>query len=284
MLELIGCPMHLGVSDDGLKDAVSALNARFPELAIREIPEVILPEEGLPNLKNLNSVAVTCEKIAEEEYRVLSEGNTPLFIGGDHAAAIGSISGAAAACREMGLLWVDAHSDINTDVTTLTGNIHGMPVAALMGFGNEKLCSVFSEKFSSPETPKVLPQHTVLYGVRDMDPLEISIIERLNVRVYTWEEIAARGQAECLQEAAAYLSECRALHLSFDLDSMDPSHIRGVTVPVKGGFSEADVFFLFDWLRGHCLLCSIDIVEYNPRYDTDGVTGGFVSRLIQRIR
>lgn len=284
MFELIGCPMHLGVSDEGLSGAVSALNARYPELAIREIPEVFLPEENLPKLKNLNSVAATCREIAKEEYRVIREGKLPLFIGGDHAAAIGSVSGSAAVNRGMGLLWIDAHADINTDVTTITGNIHGMPVSALMGFGSETLCGVFSEMLPSPELPKILPQHIVLYGVRDMDPLELSIIERLNIRTYRWEEIVRRGQSVCLSEAMAYLRGCPKLHVSFDLDSMDPAHIRGVTVPVAGGFTEEEVFFQFAWLQGHCNLASVDIVEYNPAYDADGATGDFVRRLIRRIQ
>lgn len=283
MFELIGCPLHLGVSNEGLKDGIQALNRRFPELSIRLIPEIILPEDNLPNLKNLNSVAASCREIARETDRVIQSGNIPLFIGGDHSSAMGSVSGSAVNHRGMGLLWIDAHSDINTDVSTLTGNIHGMPVSALMGFGNETLCGIYSERLPSPELPKILPQHVVLYGVRDMDPLEVEIVERLGVRTYSYEEIQRRGQEECLREVAEYLSECPCIHVSFDLDGMDPQEIKGVSVPVPGGFHEEDVFFQFAWLQSHCRIGAVDIVEYNPALDSDGMTGDFVDRLIHRI-
>ena len=283
MFELIGCPMHYGVSDDGLKQAIAALNERFPDLGIREIPEVDCAEDGLPNLKNLNSVIATCEAIAAEEDRVIRAGKTPLFIGGDHAAAMGSIAGAAANCEKLGLLWIDAHADINTDITSITGNIHGMPVSAVMGFGNERLCSIFGDHFDSLELAKVKPQHAVLFGVRDLDPLEVEIVDRLGVRSYSYTEVMERGIEVCLREAMKYLCGTSRLHVSFDLDSMDPDIIKGVTVPVKSGFHEDDVLRMFGWLQGHCNLSSVDIVEYNPVYDTDGRTGEFVNTLIEKI-
>ena len=139
MYELIGCSTHYGVSNkgEGLTQCVQSLNRRLPDHPIREIPERTLPEQGLANLKYLNSVTATCEDIAAEIDAIKRSGNTPLFIGGDHSSAIGSVSGDAATESRLGLLWIDAHSDINTDASTITGNIHGMPVSALMGFGHE---------------------------------------------------------------------------------------------------------------------------------------------------
>lgn len=277
MFEKIGCSMHYGVSHNGLKGAVSALNRRFPELSIHEIPEVDCPEEGLANLKNLNSVAASCERIASEESRVLQEGKTPLFFGGDHAAAIGTVAGSAAGTQRLGLLWIDAHTDINTDVTTITGNIHGMSVSALLGYGHPKLCHVFGED------AKLRAEDVVFFGIRDMDPLEEDIIEKLNIRCYTFTEIRTRGLALCLQEALRSFGAISGLHISFDLDSMDPAVIRGVTVPVKDGFTEEEVLSMFGYLQGHGNIRSIDIVEYNPALDSDGKTAEFVRQLTNKI-
>lgn len=279
MYELIGCPSHYGVpgKGDGLTEGIRALNERLSDCPIREIPERTLPEENLPNLKYLNSVAATNCDIAAAVNEIKCRKNTPLFIGGDHATAIGSVSGDASAENRLGLIWIDAHSDINTDASTITGNIHGMPVSALMGFGNEKLCTVFGDE------PKVLPKHVVLFGLRDVDPLEADIIERLDIKCYYFSEIMRRGIDICLNEAREYLSGIDRLHISFDLDSMDPAYIKGVSVPVPDGFLEQDVFGIFQNLLTSFDISAIDIVEYNPTKDSDGETGAFTERLIRRI-
>lgn len=280
MIELIGCPMHFGVSDKGLMQAISELNRQFAAMNIREIAEVLVDEGGAQakaNLKNLHSVAATCAQIAQVESDCIAQGNTPLFFGGDHAAAIGTVAGAAAHTDRLGLLWIDAHSDINTDATTVSGNIHGMPVSALMGEGNAKLCSIFGDQ------PKLAPQDAVLFGLRDVDPPEWEIIRRLGVKCYPFEEIARRGQDECLAEALDYLKPVSRLHISFDLDSMDPKRIPGVTVPVEGGFTERAVLTLFEQLLPMEKLSSIDIVEYNPAYDIENRTARFVNELTEFI-
>lgn len=285
MYKLIGCPMHFGVSDKGLKKSIDALNKRYADLKIKKIKEVnakeVLTEDenmdSLDNLKNLSSVVLTCQSIAQEVDEIVSNGEIPLFIGGDHSASIGSVSGAAQSQTKLGLLWIDSHSDINTDASTITGNIHGMPVSALMGFGNEKLVTIGSSE------PKVLPQHIVLFGVRDMDPLERDIIERLGIKCYTYEFIEKTGLKKCLKEVKKYLSDINKLHISFDLDSMNPDIIKGVTVPVKDGFVEEDVYTIIDYTLDSFDLSSIDIVEYNPKYDEDLYTAEFTYGLIKRI-
>lgn len=277
MFEIIGCSMHQGVSNDGLKMCVDTLNETYCELNIKKIEEEICEEENLPNLKNLNGIVKTCEKIAAETDRIIKSGKTPLFIGGDHSASMGTVAGAHANAAHLGLLWIDSHSDINTDVSTLSGNIHGMPVSAIMGFGNEKLSAIYSEQ------PKVLPQHIVLFGVRDMDPLEKEIIERLSIKVFTYDEVMEIGVKKALSQAKKYLSEIDKLHVSFDLDSMNPELIKGVTVPVASGFVSEDVFIMFDYLLKHFKLSSVDIVEFNPLYDIDGYTAEFTNMLIQKI-
>lgn len=277
MFEIIGCPMHQGVSDEGLKKCIDTLNETFCQLNIRKIDEEVCEEEKLPNLKNLNGVVKTCEKIACEVDKIIKSGNTPLFIGGDHSSAMGTVAGAHANANHLGLLWIDAHSDINTDVSTISGNIHGMPVSANMGYGNEKLSSIYSEQ------PKVLPQHVVLFGVRDMDPLEKEIIETLDIKTFTYDEVMSMGVNEAMGQAKKYLNGIDKLHVSFDLDSMNPELIRGVTVPVASGFNSDDVYTMFDYILENFNLSSIDLVEFNPVYDTDGYTAEFTNSLIQKI-
>lgn len=269
--------MHLGVSEKGLKESIDALNNRYSDLNIKKINEVIVEEENLDNLKNLNSVVATCTNLAKETDDIIRSGKTPICIGGDHSLAMGTVSGSAKTNKKLGLLWVDSHSDINTDVTTITGNIHGMPVSALMGFGNEKLASIYGTD------PKVLPQHVVLFGVRDMDPLECDIVEKLNIRCYTYDEITSRGLDVCLNEVKQYLSDINKLHVSFDLDSMNPEIIKGVTVPVKSGFVENDIDRIMDYCIDNFQLASIDIVEYNPKFDEDLYTAEYTYSVIKRI-
>ncbi len=277
MYELIGCSMHLGVSDKGLQRSIDALSGRYPDLNIEKIDEIILPEENLENLKNLNSVVATCTSIARKTDSIVKRGNIPVFIGGDHASAIGTISGVANNIKDLGVIWVDSHSDINTDKSTISGNIHGMPVSAIMGYGQEKLVRILDAR------KRILPQNVVLFGVRDMDPLEKEIVKSLNIKIYTYDEIVKRGLNICLKEAKEYLSNITKLHISFDLDSMNPDLIKGVTVPVEGGFDENDVYQIFDYLLAEFSVSSMDIVEYNPVYDTDLYTAEFVHSLIQRI-
>lgn len=277
MFELIGCPMHLGVSALGLKKSIDCLNECYSDLKIKKIDEIIVPEQNLPNLKNLNSVVETCKKIAAVSLSIIGRGNIPLFIGGDHAAAIGTVSGAAIAQNNLGLLWVDSHSDINTHETTASGNIHGMPVSALMGYGCQSLTSIGSVE------QKIAPQNIVMLGVRDIDPPEQEIIDKFNIKCITYDEVLKRGLSECLKEAHTYLSGIKKLHLSFDLDSMNPEVIKGVSVPVADGFTKSDVHNIIDFTLKNFDMSSIDIVEFNPEFDSDGVTAEFTNELIHRI-
>lgn len=279
MYELIGCPMHLGVSNKGkgLQQSIDALNGRFKDLHIKKIEEIVQSEDNLLNLINLNGVVATCNRIAEETDAIVKRGNIPLFIGGDHSAAMGTVSGVTNNYQDIGVIWVDSHSDINTDETTITGNIHGMPVSAILGYGEEKLVNIYHSK------TKVLPQNVVIFGARDIDPLEKEIIEQLNVKVYSYEEIVCRGLDVCLNEVKEYLSHTTKLHISFDLDSMNPDIIKGVSVPVKDGFTQQDVYSIFDYLLDEFSVSSIDIVEYNPVFDTDSYTAEFIYSLIQKI-
>ena len=282
MLYMYGCPMHLGVGDKGLMQSLAYLNAHYSNLKFPVLPELTEPEQDLPNLKNLNSVTATCESIAEYASGILKSGGFPLFIAGDHSSVMGSVSASSdytwETCQEeTGLIWIDAHPDINTDATTVTGNIHGMPVAALLGLGADKLTHILSDR------TKLKPEHIVMLGLRDIDPPEQLTLDRLNIRYYTYEQISARGLDICLQESIDYLSRLSAVHVSFDIDSMDPQIMPGVSVPVPGGFTIPETRHLFQTLFPALPIISCDIVEYNHVHDKEDRTAGFVSELVTLI-
>lgn len=282
MIHTYGCPMHFGVGDTGLIKSLDYLNNRFSQLHIHVIPEIEKKEDSLPNLKNLNSVTATCGSIASYAYQVLQNRETPLFIAGDHSSAMGSVSAASVYMSEVhggetGLIWIDAHPDINTDSTTATGNIHGMPVAALLGKGAEQLTRFLSDK------PKLKPQNVVMLGLRDIDPPEMVTLNTLGIRYYTYGTICRRGLAACLEESMAYLSHLPAVHISFDIDSMDPKLMPGVSVPVPQGFTPEEVHCIFDTLIPALPVISYDIVEFNMTHDIENKTADFVMELASQI-
>lgn len=282
MIHTYGCPMHLGVGDTGLIKSLDYLNNRFDQLQIHVIPEIQEKEENLPNLKNLNSVAATCQSIAAYAYQVLQNQETPLFIAGDHSAAMGSVSASSVYTQEMygeetGLIWIDAHPDINTDSSTATGNIHGMPVAALLGKGEKRLTQFLTEQ------PKLKPRNVVMLGLRDIDPPEQVTLDTLGIRYYTYDAICRLGLTACLKESIAYLSHLTAVHISFDIDSMNPKWMPGVSVPVPHGFTPEEVHHIFDALIPALPVISYDIVEFNMVHDREDKTADFVMELASQI-
>lgn len=278
MFEMFGCPMHFGLSNIENTEALASLNSRFPELNIAVVPERARQESGDTRLKNLNSVVATCGDIAAAARAIIERGNRPLFIGGDHSSAMGTVSASADGRPDMGLIWIDAHTDINTESTTVTGNIHGMPVAALTGMGDSRLCRIYNDS-----VPKIKKEHVVFFGTRDMDPPEAETVERLGIKVFTYSEIEERGLKACLDSAIEYLSCCSGLHVSFDLDAADPNIITGVSVPVQGGFTTEQVAYQFSELFSRCDVVSADIVEYNPVRDRDGQSAALVKSLVDFV-
>lgn len=277
MFHIFGCPMHFGVGDKGLTYSLDYLNDYCKNLDITMMPEITMPEDNLPNLKNINSVIATCTQIAEKGYSALKQGEIPLFIAGDHSSVMGTVSASGTYYDNLGLIWIDAHPDINTDKTTTTGNIHGMPVAALLGKGHKGLTSIFSDKI------KVKPEHVVMLGLRDIDPPEAVILKELNIKYYTYEDMKHIGIEECIRESVAYLSELSNVHISFDIDVMNPKLLPGVSVPVPGGFYEAEAFEIMDILIRGLPISSYDIVEFNAEHDRNDRTARFVQKLVNFI-
>lgn len=269
--------MHYGVGDRGLIGSVKYFKDYCKDLDFEVIPEITMPEENLDHLKNLNSVTATCGKIAEKGYSILQSGKKPLFIAGDHSAVMGSISASGTYYDNLGLIWIDAHPDINTDETTVTGNIHGMPVAALLGMGEKRLTQILSPK------TKLKPEHIVMLGLRDIDPPEAKFLEELHIKYYTYDKMMELGIESCLKESISYLSGLEHIHISFDIDVMDPELLPGVSVPVPKGFCEPEAFGIMESLMDSLPIASYDIVEFNKEHDMDDRTAAFAKKLAHFI-
>lgn len=282
MFSIFGCPMHFGVGAPGLKYSLDYLRNRYENLRIVKLPEIIMEEDPNCVLKNRNTVAATCQSIAQYMYSVFETGKIPLFLGGDHSVVMGSASASSTYIRDhfhenIGLIYIDAHADINTDATTVTGNIHGVPVASLLGLGDPKLTG-----FLHPGA-KLRPENIVYLGLRDIDPPELQIMKDLGILYYTYDDICQKGLDVCLAETAKYLAHLNYCHLSFDIDSMDPELMPGVSVPVKSGFTKSEVYTMIGYLMKELPIIAYDIVEFNQENDRENQTADFVSDFVDFI-
>ena len=239
----------------------------FDEMEVIEIDKQ-REDFNHPNMKYKNTILHTCEKVAKSINEAIEDGYRPITIGGDHSIALGTISGVAKT-KEVGVVWIDAHADMNTDETTITGNIHGMPLALLQGEGDEDLVNCFFEG------AKIKPENVVILGTRDIDVRERDVIEKLGIKVYHYEDVLRKGIDSVLAEIHDYL-KVEDIHISFDIDSMNPVAAPGVSTPVKNGFDEDDVYKTFKFLFKNYFITSVDIVEFNPVRDKNEKTAALV--------
>jgi arginase len=211
--------------------------------------------------------------------KILEEGMTPLVLGGDHSLAAGSVSGVAAFYRrrgeKIGVLWIDAHSDINTPETSPSGNVHGMPLAALLGLGPDALGNIFGY------SPKIPPENTVLVGVRDIDAAERENILRAGVaEVFTMRDIDERGMRAVMEEALRVAENGTAgYHVSLDMDWIDPEDAPGVGTPVRGGATYREAHLAMEIIADHGRLLSFELVEVNPVIDEHNRTADLAVQL-----
>ncbi|MEQ1500746.1 MAG: arginase [Myxococcota bacterium] len=236
-------------------------------------------DAGDPQARFLSEIARICTKIATRVEADVTGGRVPLVLGGDHAQAIGTISGIARALRprgqRVGVVWVDAHTDMNTPDTTVSGNIHGMPLATLLGHGPRDLVAI------SGDEPALLPEHVAIIGVRDVDSSETSLVGRTGVRAYTMSELDERGTAVCVREAFELVSRGTAgVHLSFDLDGVDPQDAPGVGTPVPGGLTVRESHLICETAARTKRLIGMEMVELNPTLDLRNQTGELAVWLI----
>jgi arginase len=214
--------------------------------------------------------------------QTLERGRLPLVLGGDHSIAIGSVAGSsdyfARTGRTLGLIWFDAHGDANTPDTTPSGNIHGMSLAILLGLGDP------DSGRAGQRTPKIEPRNTVLIGIRDVDPVERETLKRVGVNVYTMRDIDERGMRDVVDEAVGIASDGTAgIHLSFDLDVVDPEDAPGTGTPVWGGITYREAHLAMELLSDRAEIAAIDLVEVNPVLDTQNMTGVLAAELAQSL-
>jgi arginase len=236
-------------------------------------------DAGDPRARFLPEIARVCSRIAQRVEADVLAGRIPLVLGGDHAQAIGTISGMARALRRrgerFGVVWVDAHTDMNTPETTISGNIHGMPLAALLGFGPRDLVAIAGDE------PALRPDQVAIVGVRDVDHSETSLVTRTGVRAYTMSELDERGTAACVREAFELVSRGTAgVHLSFDLDGVDPQDAPGVGTPVPGGLTVRESHLICETAARTGRLLGMEMVELNPTLDVRNKTGELAVWLI----
>ena len=223
-------------------------------------------EPGEENARFLTEIRETCERIAEQVRNATDNGLTPLVLGGDHSVALGSIGGLASVHGPGAVLWFDAHGDLNTPSTTPSGNVHGMPLAAALG-----RAGVGFESNSWP-LPALTPEHVALIGARSIDPGEREAIQDSGVAVYTISDIDRRGVEPVLQEALERVSGAPFVHVSVDLDLVDPGVAPGVGSPVKGGLSYREAHLAMELVAESGLLTSLELVEVNPILDHENAT------------
>jgi arginase len=283
-VRIIGVPTDLGASRRGVDMGPSALrvanigprlstlgydveDAGNVPVAVRE--SVLKPMDH--SIKYLPEIVATVKILKDKVYGALKEGRTPLILGGDHSLAIGSIAGVTKFFSEqgkkIGIIWLDAHGDINTPETSQSGNIHGMPLAHSLGIGHKDLLAI------SESNPMVDASKTVLIGIRDLDPGEQNAIKKLGVKAFTMRDVDEMGMRNVIQEAIRIATDGTAgFHLSFDVDSMDPSEAPGVGTAVRGGLTYREGHLAMEILHDSGKVLAMDITEVNPVLDTSNQT------------
>jgi arginase len=270
-IKIIGVPVDLGQEQRGVDLGPGALRYAGISARLSGLGHQVQDAGNLPvpvrdvltaerELHYLPSIAKVCEAVYQAGHQAVSEGFLPLFMGGDHSLAIGSIGGVTHH-QPVGLIWIDAHGDFNTPATTLTGNIHGMCVATLLGEGYSELVH------AGRRGPKLQPADVVLIGIRELDPQERVRLKESGIAVYTMRDIDERGMGCVAREALEKLSHQARLHVSLDLDGLDPLEVPGVGTTSPGGLTYREAQLLMEIIADSQRLSSLDIVEINPILD-----------------
>ena len=293
-VEIIGVPVDLGAGRRGVDMGPSAiriadLEPRLEQLGHKVLDsgdiDVMIPETqkvGAGKLRYKAPVLAASEELRKRVEKSLAEGRLPLVLGGDHSIAIGSVAGStchfARQGDALGLIWFDAHGDANTPDTTPSGNIHGMSLAVCLGQGDPDFVNL------GERAPKVLARNTVLIGIRDLDPGERDILKKSGVTVYTMRDLDERGMRDVVDEAIRLAGDGTAgIHLSFDLDVVDPEDAPGTGTPVWGGISYREAHLAMEMLSDRAQIVAIDLVEVNPVLDTQNMTGILAAELAQSL-
>jgi arginase len=287
---IVGVPLDLGggrrgvdmgpsaVRIAGISDRLAALGHEVRDLGDLETPLQETTPPGDPRQRYLAEIARVCQALHDRSRDVLVDGGIPIVLGGDHSLGAGSVAASASFARRdgrpLGLIWIDAHGDMNTPETTLSGNVHGMPLAALLGAAPAALADI------GGFAPKVLPAHTALIGVRNLDEREKAAVRGSGVLVFTLKDIDRLGMAAVTERALAHATAGTVgVHVSFDLDVCDPAIAPGVGTPVKGGLDYREAHLFMEMVADSGRLIALDLVEVNPVLDLQNATAVLAAEL-----
>lgn len=279
-ISILGVPLDLGQSRRGVDMGPSAI--RYAGLVDRlEATGYQVLDEGDIHvdarrtketedihLKNLNEVLKANMALAKKVASIIKDKRFPLILGGDHSIAIGTLAGLSTVYHNLGVIWYDAHADLNTKETSPSGNIHGMPLAVSLGKGDKRLVNLYKLG------PKVKSENIIIIGLRDVDSGEKALIKELGIKVYTMHEIDKYGMTAVMQDTIAYLEsrEVDGVHLSLDLDGLDPLYAPGVGTPVPGGINYRESHLAMEMLAETDMITSVELVEVNPMLDEKNKT------------
>jgi arginase len=284
---IFGATMDLGQNRRGVDMGPSAIRYARLEESLEELGYTVsdfgnartpIPEtvEGNGGPQRLGTIRDVCAEISEKTREMVESGLFPIVLGGDHSVSIGTVSGAASAGR-TGIIWLDAHADFNTPETSPSGNVHGMPLATLAGEGHPDLVSI------GGKGAKVRPEDVVLVGLRSVDRDEQTLLREAGVHAYTMKEIDAYGVARVVRRAIEDLSHLDRVHLSFDLDALDPEIAPGVGTPVRGGLSYREAHLVMELVNEASVVTSLDVVEVNPILDERNKTAELAVELVASL-
>jgi len=286
-VRVIGTPMDLGADRRGVDFGASAiryanLNTRLRSLGhtVHDIGNLVVPQPesqplGNSKLKYLGPIVQVCEELAKVVTETLEAGEFPLVLGGDHSIALGSIAGVTRMHKNVGVIWIDAHADFNTYETTPSGNIHGMILAASVGIGESRLANM------GGWSPKVNKQNIVIVGARDLDPNEQVRLREHAIRVFTMSDIDQKGISDVMRQAITIAGQGNdGIHLSLDMDALDPKEAPGVGTPVKGGLTYREAHLAMEMIADSRQLVAMDVVEVNPILDRENATALLAVELV----
>jgi arginase len=283
---LIGASLDLGAGRRGVDMGPSAIRyaglaARIERLgrAVHDLGNVegAVPEAtavGSERVRFLTPIKQACEEVAALVGRSVDDGLVPLVLGGDHSVALGTLGGLARAYGSGGVLWLDAHGDLNRPETSPTGNVHGMPLAAALGLAGSEF-----ESEAWP-LPAVLPDRVALVGVRSLDPAEVTLVRELGVLVFTMSEVDRLGVERVIHDALEHVAGPGFVHLSLDMDVLDPEIAPGVGTPVRGGLSYREAHLALELVAESGLAHSLEVVEVNPILDRENETAELAVELV----
>ena len=290
-IAVIGAPLDLGQDRRGVDMGPSALrvanlNRRVASLGyeVEDLGNVPVEQaealpEGPERARYLPQIAATCIRLAEEVGRALAASRVPLVLGGDHSVAVGTMAGVSRHFREagqrIGLVWLDAHADMNTPESSPSGNVHGMPLACCVGIGPRELTDIYDYR------PKVDPRNTVIVGLRDVDALEKPHVRESGVRAFTMRDIDERGMRAVMGDAIRAASGGTAgFHVSLDMDFVDPKDAPGVGTPVRGGVTYREAHLAMEMICDCGHMVSLEVVEVNPVIDEANRTADLAVEMV----